>query len=255
MALANNRLILFVAALWLGAGRAGAVSAAPCVDVEDAGASYTVCDFDARGSSIKLFLRDGNGEVYGDFARLARDLAAKGETLAFAMNAGMYSEDYSPVGLYREAGATAHAANTANGAGNFHMKPNGVFWVDGATAGVTETGRFLKSRLRPAYATQSGPLLILGGRLNPHIHESGTSEKFRNGVGVAAGHIVRFAISNQPVTFHQFATLFRDRLKCPDALFLDGGSASALYAPAISRHDRFHPMGPLVGVVEKADHK
>jgi uncharacterized protein YigE (DUF2233 family) len=70
-------------------------------------------------------------------------------------------------------------------------------------------------------------------------------------IGVAEGHIVRFAISNQPVTFHQFARLFRDRLRCPDALFL-AGSISALYATSVSRHDRFRPMGLIVGVVERS---
>jgi uncharacterized protein YigE (DUF2233 family) len=232
-----------------------AIAAEACAEVAQEGVSYTVCEFDVRRASIRLFLRDGGNEIYGGFSRLAEALSAKGERLVFAMNAGMYGEDFSPVGLYVEAGKMSHPANTANGAGNFHMKPNGVFWIDGAGAGVTETGRFLKSRAHPAYATQSGPMLLSGGRINPHIHESGTSEKFRNGVGVTEGRIVRFAISNQPVTFHQFAALFRDRLKCPDALFLDGGSASALYAPSISRHDRFHPMGPLVGVIERADHK
>jgi len=257
MRMANRWLIaaiwLFAAALMFSAP-AGA-SARPCAEIEQDGAAYTVCEFDARQASVRLFLREGTGAVYGGFARLADDLAAKGETLAFAMNAGMYAEDFTPVGLYVEAGEVRHGANTASGNGNFHMKPNGVFWVGGGRAGVTETGRFLKSPAHPAYATQSGPMLVAGGKINPHIHDSGTSEKFRNGVGVAQGHVVRFVISNQPVTFHQFAHLFRERLKCPDALFLDGGSASALYAPSISRHDRFHPMGPIVGVVEKADQK
>jgi uncharacterized protein YigE (DUF2233 family) len=230
----------------------GAAPAAACADEQDLGVSYTVCVFDARKAGIRLFLRDGKGEIYGGFSRLADDLSARGERLVFAMNAGMYAEDHTPVGLYVEEGKSAHPANTAPGHGNFHMKPNGVFWVDGGRAGVTETGRFLKMRAHPAYATQSGPMLLIGGRVNPRIHDSGKSEKFRNGVGVAEGHVVFFAISNQPVTFHQFADFFRDRLKCPDALFLDGGSASAIYAPALSRHDRFHPMGPLVGVVEKA---
>ena len=232
-------------------GVAPAARAAPCAEIEEAGASYTVCEFDARKSAIRLFLRDAQGEIYGGFSRLADEVAAKGGALVFAMNAGMYDDSHAPIGLYVEEGRVAHAANMAAGAGNFHMKPNGVFWVDGARAGVTETGRFLKSRARPAHATQSGPMLLIGGRVNPRIHESGVSEKFRNGVGVADGHVVRFAIANQPVTFHAFAKLFRDRLKTPDALFLDGGAASAIYAPSLSRHDRFHPMGPLVGVVEK----
>lgn len=249
MRMANRCLITAALAMAPSVARAATVPA--CSGIDEAGASYTVCEFDPRKSAIRLFLKDGTGEIYGGFSRLADDLASRRETLAFAMNAGMYGEDFMPIGLYVESGETRHAANTAPGEGNFHMKPNGVFWVEGGRAGVTETGRFLKSRLHPAYATQSGPMLVVGGRINPHIHDSGTSAKFRNGVGSCGGQAIRFVISNQPVTFHQFAHLFRERLKCPDALFLDGGSASALYAPSIERHDRFHPMGPIVGVTER----
>ena len=253
MILGGLRTLATVAGLAFFCATQAAAEPGPCVDIEDGGARYTLCDVDARKSDIRLFLRDEKGETYGDFARLADALAGKGETLVFAMNAGMYAEDRAPVGLYVESGRTLNATNTHAGPGNFHMKPNGVFWIDGGRAGVTETTRFLKSRQRVAYATQSGPMLIVGGRVHPRIHEDGVSEKFRNGVCVQDGHIIRFAISNQPVSFFAFARLFRDRLRCPDALFLDGGSASGLYAPSLSRHDRFMPtMGPIVGVVEKS---
>lgn len=245
------RLRLSLVALALACCCAQAAARSPCQDLEDAGASYTVCTFDTRSDAIRLFLADEKNEVFGSFSALSSALARKGETLAFAMNAGMYGEDHRPIGLYIEDGRMEKRANTASGAGNFHMKPNGVFWTQGARAGVTETQRFLKERLRPAFATQSGPMLVVGGRINPRIHETGTSEKIRNGVGVRDGHIVAFAISNRPVTFHAFAQLFRERLKCPDALFLDG-SISGLYAPSLSRHDHFRPMGPIVGVVESA---
>lgn len=228
------------------------VAGTPCADLMAEGASFTVCSFDTRRDSIRLFLRDADGAIYGSFPGLSDAVAGQGGRLIFAMNAGMYDDAFAPVGLYIENGRLLHDANMQRGAGNFHLKPNGVFWIDGARAGVTETGRFIKSRAHPAFATQSGPMLLINGRVNPHIHASGVSLKYRNGVGVAEGHIVRFAISNAPVTFHQFAALFRDHLKCPDALFLDGGTASALYAPSLDRHDRFHPMGPMIGVVEKA---
>ncbi|MBU3887497.1 hypothetical protein FM996_13700 [Methylosinus sporium] len=245
-----RRLLPFALLLFF-ASPAAAATRNPCQDVEDAGASYTICVFDTRGDSIRLFLADAKDEVYGSFSALDAALVQKGEKLLFAMNAGMYDERRLPIGLYVEGGHMEKSANTHSGAGNFHMKPNGIFWVEGARAGVTETTRFLKERQHPAYATQSGPMLVLGGRINPRIHDTGTSMKIRNGVGVRDGHIVAFAISNQPVTFHAFASLFRERLKCPDALFLDG-SISALYAPTLSRHDRFRPMGPIVGVVERA---
>ena len=223
---------------------------AGCRDIEDLGASYALCEIDARRDQIRLFLRSADGEILGSFSQLESELARRGERLVFAMNAGMYDEDFSPVGLYVEAGETRHAANLRSGAGNFHMKPNGVFWIDGARAGVAETNAFLKKRLHPAYATQSGPLLIAGGRINPHIHEDGQSAKIRNGVCVTEGRVAHFAISNAPVTFHAFAHLFRERLGCSDALYLDG-SISSLYAPQLGRHDRFRPLGPIVGVVEK----
>jgi uncharacterized protein YigE (DUF2233 family) len=253
-----KRQAVWSVASWIAAAALAFLSlparagASACADIE--GAAYTVCDFDARKSDIRLFLRNEGGETYGSFGRLADGLANKGETLVFAMNAGMYAEDRAPVGLYVENGRTLSGANTRPGPGNFHMKPNGVFWVDGSRLGVTETARFLKSRQRAQFATQSGPMLVIGGRIHPRIHEDGTSQKFRNGVCVQDGHVARFAISNRPVTFHEFALLFRDRLHCPNALFLDGGSASALYAPSLSRHDRFAPtMGPILGVVEKAN--
>jgi len=45
-----------------------------------------------------------------------------------------------------------------------------------------------------------------------------------------------------------FATFFRDGLRCPNALFLDGSIAS-LYAPGLRRADWFFAMGPMIGAV------
>src|SRR5439155_17992349 len=51
--------------------------------------------------------------------------------------------------------------NTTSGYGNFHMKPNGVFYVSGDRAAVVETRAFLKHRPQADLATQSGPMLVL----------------------------------------------------------------------------------------------
>ncbi len=243
--------------VWMAAFGALAISVAPsvaradCRNIERGGVSYTVCDFDARRSRIELFLRDGDGAILGGFDRLQDDLKKRGETLIFAMNAGMYGEDRAPVGLFIERGETSRGVNLSGGSGNFHMRPNGVFWVDGARAGVMESHAFRAKRLHPAFATQSGPMLLSAGRLNPNIHEDGQSEKIRNGVCVTQGRLVHFAISNSPVSFHAFAHLFGDELHCRDALYLDG-SISSLYSRELARDDRFRPMGPMIGVVEKA---
>lgn len=227
---------------------AGATGA--CAPRAFEGRGYVVCLAPAR-SDLRLFFAGRDGEPFGTFSAVRDALAQNGERLVFAMNAGMYNPDFAPSGLYVEAGVQRKAANQKSGAGNFHMKPNGVFWIaPNGERGVTETGRYLARKMQVAYATQSGPMLVIGGELHPRIREDGTSRKIRNGVGACAGGATAFAISNEPVTFHEFAVLFRDGLNCPDALYLDG-SISAIYAPGIGRHDRWRPMGPIVGWVEK----
>ena len=245
------RIALSLVAVLLAAPAALPAGSGTCEKISEADLSYTICTFDVRQARLRLFLADSGGRPYGGFGAIDAALRPQGDVLAFAMNAGMFRPDFRPAGLYVEAGRQISPANTRAGPGKFHMKPNGVFYFDSQAAGIMETSRFLKSGLKPEYATQSGPMLVIGGQLHPKIEASGTSAKIRNGVGVKDGHIVVFAISEEPVTFYQFATLFRDRLACPDALFLDG-SVSSLYAPEVGRDDGLLPLGPIVGVVEKA---
>jgi uncharacterized protein YigE (DUF2233 family) len=167
------------------------------------------------------------------------------------MNAGMYDKEQAPVGLYVEDGREMKRVSTADGPGNFHLKPNGVFWVKGDKAGVLDTGHYLRAKIRPDFATQSGPMLVIDGQIHPKISTDGPSQKIRNGVGVQEdGRVAVFAISEHPVTFGAFARLFRDDLGCRDALFLDG-TVSSLYAPNLSRSDISRPLGPLIGALAR----
>jgi uncharacterized protein YigE (DUF2233 family) len=209
---------------------------------------YVVCTVDLRRHQVRLFWKGPDDEALGSFDRLRR--TSDGSQVIFAMNAGMFHEDGSPVGLYVENGRELKKANTASGPGNFHLKPNGIFFVAGRTAGVLETSRYLRQRPRSDFATQSGPMLVIDGRIHPKISENGTSRKIRNGVGVRDRHIAVFAISDEPVTFGEFARLFRDELDCANALFLDG-SISSLYAPALGRSDGLLPMGPIVAALPR----
>ena len=208
-------------------------------------ANYIICEFKAS-DGIELFLRDDQGAPLAQFDRVRDALATRKRTLLFAMNAGMYHEDRSPVGLYIENGQTLKRLSTADGPGNFSMKPNGVFYISGGKAGVLETRTFARRELKPAFATQSGPMLVIDGKLHPRFLEDSTSRYRRNGVGVA-GSNVKFALADTPVTFHEFAHVFRDVLKTPNALYLDG-SISRIYAPDVQRNDIGFPMGPIVAV-------
>ena len=67
-------------------------------------AGYSVCEFDTGTNKITLFDLDAAGQPYGGFASLQGALAAQGQQLIFAMNAGMYGEDLKPIGLMLKVG-------------------------------------------------------------------------------------------------------------------------------------------------------
>jgi uncharacterized protein YigE (DUF2233 family) len=182
---------------------------------------------------------------------VAQSLAAHDQQLAFAMNAGMYREDYSPVGLLVMDSRQVHRLNLASGFGNFYLKPNGVFVLSTSGARIVESSEYRSLQEPAIFATQSGPLLIHAGEINPNLSPQGTSRLIRNGVGIVSANEVVFAISEDSVNFYDFALLFRDRLKCNDALYLDG-NVSSLYAQSLGRHDERVPLGPIIGVTESA---
>ncbi len=231
------------------AGR-GPAAAQPCRTLIYDSADYVVCTYDTASADIRLFHSDATGQPYRQFDTLADDMQAQDKTLVFAMNGGMYHEDRRPVGFYRDSYGDRASVNTNDGPGNFHMRPNGVFWLAGGKAGVTESQAYLDQGIDPDFASQSGPMLVIDGQLHPRLNPDGTSRKRRNGVGVSADSArVHFVISDSAVSFHTFASLFRDRLGAPNALFLDG-QVSRLYAPALPRNEAGVDMGPIVGVVE-----
>ncbi|SIO51233.1 Uncharacterized protein YigE, DUF2233 family [Rhodovulum sp. ES.010] len=231
-------------ALWLLAGAAWA----GCERLTHEGRGYAVCRYDPAGADLRLFRLDGDGRVLGSFARLDAMLEQAGQNLVFAMNAGMYHPDRAPVGLYIEEGEEQAPAVASAGPGNFGLLPNGLLCLTKAGAAVIETRRYLSAPPACRFATQSGPMLVIDGALHPRFLPDSDSRFVRNGVGVTGdGHVV-FAISDRPVTFHEFGRLFRDVLDTPNALYLDG-RVSKLYAPELGRADGGLPMGPIVGAV------
>ena len=233
--------------LWLGFLLAPmAASASDCRDTRFDGASYTLCEV-ALGEDLRLF-HSGPDGAYGSFNTLNAALEAEGRTLGFAMNAGMYHRDLAPVGLYVEQGQEQSGIVTSDGPGNFGLLPNGVFCI-GDSFRIIESRSFKKARPDCRFATQSGPMLVIDGELHPKLLPGSDSLYVRNGVGVTKdGSRAVFAISNDAVSFHAFARLFRDALGLSDALYFDG-NISRLYAPGLGRHDAGFPIGPIVGTV------
>jgi uncharacterized protein YigE (DUF2233 family) len=233
--------------LALGASPAGAQTAAPCVQKTLQARKVVVCAADAGRTAVRLLWKDDAGAPYGSLRGIGGVSSDATGPMLFAMNAGMYHRDLSPVGLYIERGRQLVPASTASGPGNFHLRPNGVFFVSGSGVGVLETRRFLARGAKADFATQSGPMLVIDGKLHPKFTGKGQSRKIRNGVGVRGGQQAFFVITEEPVTFSEFARMFRDDLGTPNALYLDG-SISSLYAPSVGRADGFLPVGPIVAV-------
>jgi uncharacterized protein YigE (DUF2233 family) len=213
-------------------------------------ATFTACQVDLNTERLALFWRDDAGHPYRQFSSLREDLEHHGKKLLFAVNAGMYLPDFSPVGLYVADGRELVALNRRLGSGNFSQQPNGVFLVDGNSARIMTTDDYARDKPTPVLATQSGPMLVNEGEITTSAVMSPNSQwrKIRNGVCAPRPDTVVFAISESPVTFYEFAGYFRDALHCREALYLDG-SISSLYAPKLSREDHLSDMGPILGVI------
>jgi len=210
-------------------------------------ARFTTVRVDVQTERIELFLRDETGLPLKRFDRLAAWLAGRNQHLRFAMNAGMFQPDFSPVGLFVQDGREISPLNVANGSGNFFLKPNGVFFVSGSGPRIVETSEYPALAHDVRLATQSGPLLLRNGVINSALAAGSASRLIRNGVGISNGSVV-FVISEQPVNFYELAIFFRDELQCQDALYLDG-VVSSLYSDDLKRNDSRTDLGPMVGVV------
>jgi uncharacterized protein YigE (DUF2233 family) len=144
--------------------------------------------------------------------------------------------------------------NVDKGEGNFFLKPNGVFLVTAGGAHVVESSQVGRIREKVDLATQSGPLLVLHGKLHPAFKPNSENRLFRNGVGVHSPRKVVFVNSEEPVNFDEFARLFRDQLDCPNALFLDG-TVSSLHAQGLNRSDFRIDLGPIIGITVPLERK
>jgi uncharacterized protein YigE (DUF2233 family) len=207
----------------------------------------THCIADPAKHRIAMANAPKGGQPYGSLSAFAASVDP--ETVVFAMNGGMYGDDLKAIGYYVENGERLSDLNRADGKGNFHLKPNGVFFGSGAKWQVMGSNTFFNTvGDRPQFGTQSGPLLLIDGKLHPEIQDNGPSRAIRNGVGVDSAGKAHFVISDQPLSFGQLARYFRDELKVSMALYLDG-SISSLWDPATKRMDKGR-VGPIIVVTK-----
>lgn len=198
--------------------------------VAHAGAQWRVAEVPLGGLRLRLLGQGPGAPRPLSLAAAARWRRGLGEAPLLLTNAGMFHEGGAPVGLHVEEGRSFSPLRRDGGAGNFFLLPNGVFSLGPRGARIDETAKFTADPATLSLATQSGPMLSLGGALHPALLPGSRNLQLRSGVGVNDAGVVFFAISVGLVRFYDLATLFRDALGCPDALYLDG-AISALTAP------------------------
>ena len=199
------------------------------------GVDYRVVAVAPARETLELRWKDDAGKPIASIQQLRDGSTANGRRLLFAANAGIYDTSLRPLGLHIEDGKTLRSLNTVQGnpgSGNFSIPPNGVFWVDTAgNAGVASTAEWHESPRQARLASQSGPMLVIDGEINPRFDAESDSLKWRSGVCAPTPDRVEFVVSLAPVSFHAFASLFRDQLQCRNALYLDG-SLSRIWTAA-----------------------
>ncbi|MEO8239162.1 MAG: phosphodiester glycosidase family protein [Flavobacterium sp.] len=139
--------------------------------------------------------------------------------------------------------------DTTNAQGNFYLKPNGVFYL--TTENVPEicTTEMFHNNGKVAYATQSGPMLVIENQIHPAFKEGSPNLNIRNGVGILPNGKMVFVLSKKEVNFYDFAKYFKD-LGCKNALYLDG-FVSRAYLPSENWIQTDGNFGVLFAVTTK----
>lgn len=219
-------------------------SASHCKPYSFENQTFTDCVALPNVQSVRLVLDGPDGKPLRSLKALASSVAS-GNT-AFAVNGGMFDTSGKPIGLLVLAGKQIHALNRQSGTGNFYLQPNGVFSVEADGWHVRTAAAYQAAApVNVRAATQSGPMLIIDGRLHPLIAPDGSSRNIRNAVGIDNKGAAHFVISEDPVSFGVLARFMRDSLHCNNALYLDG-FVSSLWDAANGRIDNRAQLGPLL---------
>lgn len=206
--------------------------------------------------------------IYNNDTKKGRDLnfiynkeTNNGKEVLAIMNAGMFERDYSPVGLLIQNFKILNKIDLNNKEGNFYMQPNGIFYIDSLNNFyIKETHDFQEQFSSNQYkgikyATQSGPLLLNKGVIHKTFGYSSSNLNIRNGVGIlrkGGNKKTFFVITDEPVSFYDFAMFFRDILQCESALYLDG-TISQLYVNERKKSGVLSggSFGPIISVTIK----
>lgn len=201
-----------------------------------------------KKETLRFYYKDDKQINFQNLNNLKQWLNVKNKELVFAMNGGMYKKDKSPQGLYIENEIIKAPLDTAAGEGNFYLKPNGVFYLTTKNeAKVATTETFINNK-NVKFATQSGPMLVSGGKIQKAFNATSTNLNIRNGVGILPDGQVLFAMSKKEINFYNFASFFKEK-GCKNALYLDG-FVSRTYCPSQNWIQTDGDFGVIIAVTK-----
>ncbi|WPQ66272.1 phosphodiester glycosidase family protein [Chitinophaga sancti] len=205
---------------------------------------YDAIIVDPTKEVIRMHWLDDKGIPYKNIAAVKQ---ASGKDILMITNGGMFQPGNVPVGLYIENGKTIRPLDTAqNKPGNFYLLPNGVFYTDKEGAHVSTTSSFKNKDI--SYATQSGPMLVIDGNIHPLFKQGSENVNLRSGVGIMPDGKVVFIISKSNQTnFYEFASIFKEKFECKNALYLDG-VISKMYLKGNRKEDVGGDFGVMIAV-------
>jgi uncharacterized protein YigE (DUF2233 family) len=219
-------------------------SVQPLTECTDTVLVYTIKkDF----TKIHLYWKDREGNPYKYFYELNQQLNSINVETNFMMNAGMFMENSTPLGLLIQEGKCTRKINKyTKRSGNFYNQPNGVFYIDYTDkAYICTTQDFICTKdIR--IATQSGPILVLNGSITESSKRR-TDSITRNGVGILPNGDIIFVIALN-ITMVNFAKYFKNK-KCKVALNLDGG-ISDVYYPSKNKPEGGGSFGPILVITK-----
>lgn len=212
------------------------------------GISYQVFRINHKETSLRAFWKNEEGKIIGSLSKLKKHINKNNQELLWAMNAGIFDQQQKPLGLYIENGIEKNPINLNDGSGNFFLKPNGIFIITPEKAEVINSKSYSEDS-NTTLAIQSGPLLVENNQIHSAFNLNSKNQFIRNGVGVDKNGIIWFAISDEPTNLYSFANLFKEKLNCPNALYLDG-AISEVYYPKKSLTQNKNNFSVIFGVTK-----
>ncbi len=204
---------------------------------------------DPTKQNLQFYWKNDINNNFGSIENFRLWLKKDKKNLVFATNGGMYNQNNSPQGLYIENNKILSSLDTLSGNGNFYLKPNGIFYItQNKFPIICNTNNFTNDG-NIKFATQSGPMLVIDGKIHPAFIKGSTSVNIRNGVGILPDNSILFAMSKKEISFYDFANYFK-KLGCKNALYLDG-YVSRTYLPEKKWVQTDGNFGVIIAVCDK----